>query len=384
MENLPTSNPFQPGTGTYPPVLAGREEEQSRLASLVRALAEWRQGRSLQAIHLIQAPRGMGKTVLLETLARQVDGEPAFSRVTVLRAPASSLATVEDIARCVGPGGSRFRAAWEWFAGLRLFVVRMQRPQPKEGQAAVRSAFDRRRRTPFLLLVDEAHTLRPEVCHVLLNEFQDRTGHQPCALVLAGTPPLKAFLLSEEVNASFAERAPVIAPGLLTPPDAAKALRVPMWDTWEVDHEVLQAAAEDSAGYPYFLQLWGEALWDAGRTRRTVDRQVLAAARERVDASRTEFYVNRLDEFEDFAVREGIDRQVVLAALRAVGSAVARPGAALARRELDGLLERSGLDSRTAAMVRGQIADKGFLVRHGGLWHVGIPSLATFVAHHAG
>ena len=358
MEHLPFSNPFQPGTGTYPPVLAGRKDEQSRLTNLVHALAEWRRGQTLQAIHLIQAPRGMGKTVLLETLARQVTAEPVLAKVTVLRAPASSLGTVEDIARCIGADGSWFRP--------------------------VRRAFDRRRRTPFLLLIDEAHTLRPEICHVLLNEFQDRTGRQACALVLAGTPPLKAFLLSDEVNASFVERAPVIAPGLLSPPDSAKALRVPMWDTWDVDHEVLRAATEDSAGYPYFLQLWGEALWDAGQARQTIDQQVLATARQRVNASRTEFYASRLDEFEDFAVRQGIDRATVLAALQTVASEVARPGATITRRELNDLLERAGLDAGTAALIRGQIADKGFLVRSGGLWQAGIPSLASFIADHAG
>ena len=67
MEQPAATNPFQPGAGSYPPVLAGREEEQARLASLVRVLADWRPGRPLQPIHLIEAPRGMGKTVLLET-----------------------------------------------------------------------------------------------------------------------------------------------------------------------------------------------------------------------------------------------------------------------------------------------------------------------------
>ena len=156
-----------------------------------------------------------------------------------------------------------------------------------------------------------------------------------------------------------------------------------MWDTWDVDHDVLRAAAEDRTGYPYFLQLWGEALWDEGQARQTIDEQVLAAAREKLDASRTEFYANRLDEFEDFAIRQDVDRSAVLAVLQRVASEVARPGATITRRELNDLLERAGLDAGTAALVRGQIADKGFLVRSGGLWRAGIPSLASFIAHHA-
>ena len=100
-----STNPFQPGAGSYPPVLAGREAEQARLASLVESLADWRPGRPLQAIHVIQAPRGMGKTVLLQALERHVAGDYAWAHVTVLRTPASNLLAV--VARGRGAGRTR-------------------------------------------------------------------------------------------------------------------------------------------------------------------------------------------------------------------------------------------------------------------------------------
>ena len=57
-------NPFAPGPGTHPPVLAGREAERGRLRTLVEDL----HARCAGPVHLLQAPRGMGKTVLLREL----------------------------------------------------------------------------------------------------------------------------------------------------------------------------------------------------------------------------------------------------------------------------------------------------------------------------
>ncbi len=57
-------NPFAPGPGTSPPVLAGREAERRRLQAIVEDL----HARCSGPVHLLQAPRGMGKTVLLRDL----------------------------------------------------------------------------------------------------------------------------------------------------------------------------------------------------------------------------------------------------------------------------------------------------------------------------
>ena len=382
MEQALATNPFQPGTGSYPPVLAGRTEEQATLAKLVRSLADWRPGMPIQAIHLIEAPRGMGKTVLLETLARLAESDPILGRVMVLRTPASNLSTVDEIARHVEPAPSWYQAAWGWFAGMRWLGLHLQRPGATDGRSAMRAAFERRRRKPLLLMVDEAHTLPPDVCHVLLNEFQDRSGRQPCALVLAGTPALRAYLLSEAVNASFVERAPVIAPGLLSPEDAATALHVPAWKAWDIHPAILDTAVEESYGYPYFLQHWGKALWDAGVARRAVDPTALDIARGAVDAARTALYVTRFDEFEDFAIREGVDRRTVLAAVQAAAREATRSGAAITTGSLNDLLDDAGLDSKTGVSLRRQMADSGFLVREGDLWRPGIPSLAAYIANH--
>ena len=379
-----SKNPFQPGAGGYPPVLAGREDEQAQLVSLVESLADWQLGQPLQAIHVVQAPRGMGKTVLLQALERRASDDTALAKVTILRTPASNLPTLADVARRIEPEPSWLRKLLGWVAGLRVLVVLFQRPLRDGGGETVdvKMAFDRRRRLPFLLLVDEAHTLPPEVCHVLLNEFQDRSTRQPCALVLVGTPALHPYLLSAEVNASFVERAPLIVPGLLSSADAVKALRVPDWEGWEVDEKVLDVAVEDSLGYPYFLQLWGSALWNAGQDRLAVDPSAQLVATREVDAARTALYVNRFDEFEDFATREGLDRRAVLDAVQAVARQVETPGSAITTGKLNDLLEQAGLDPRASALVRRCTMENGLLVRTGDDWGPAIPSLAAYMSEH--
>ena len=59
-----TRNPFAPGPGTRPPVFSGREVERRRPGAIVEDL----NARCAGPIHLLQAPRGMGKTVLLRDL----------------------------------------------------------------------------------------------------------------------------------------------------------------------------------------------------------------------------------------------------------------------------------------------------------------------------
>ena len=64
MASAAPRNPFAPGPGTRPPVLAGRDAERG----LLRAIVDDLHARCAGPVHLLQAPRGMGKTVLLRDL----------------------------------------------------------------------------------------------------------------------------------------------------------------------------------------------------------------------------------------------------------------------------------------------------------------------------
>ena len=371
-------NPFQRGTGSYPPVLAGREAELSALRRLLDRLAD----RSLeQTIHLMQAPRGLGKTVLLQALQREASVQDGA--VDVLRTSAGAFPSLDDLAELASPVAPLPRRILGWFAGLSLFGVRIQ--QPPRGGSGLRNleeALDRRSRRPLLLAIDEAHMLPPDVCRVLLNLFQNLAGETPCALLLVGTPALTLHILSPEVGASFAERAPMIVPDLLSPAESIEALRVPQWRGWAVDESVLKDVADDALGYPFFLQLWGEQLWDAGLPRQTVDMQTLEAARQGVEAVRTRFYAARFDEFEQFAVEQDVDRGAFMAALQRIAPAVSGSDATITTRELTDMLEGAGLDPAQAMSAKQCFVDNGFLARVGDDWCAAIPSLATYIRNH--
>ena len=367
------SNPFQRGTGSYPPVLAGREAELSALRRLLNGLAD---GTLEQTIHLMQAPRGLGKTVLLQALER--DESVRVAAVDVRRTSAGAFPSFDDLAYSIEPWRRRLL---NWIAGATIGGVRVQRPSGG-GATNLVLALERRPRRPLLLAVDEAHALAPDVCRTLLNAFQNVTGQARCALLLVGTPALKPLLLSEEVNASFAERAPAILPGLLSLGESIEAIRVPQWKAWEVDESVLREVAADCLGYPFFVQLWGEQLWEAGWSRRAVDRRTFDAARKRVDAVRADFYAARFDEFERVGIDQGVGREALLAAVQRIVPQVSAPNAKITTRELNRALDEEGLNQSQAALARKCFMETGFLDRRGDEWQAAIPSLATYIEEH--
>ena len=416
-------NPFQRGTGSYPPVLAGRQAELTALRRLLSGLAN---GTLEQTIHLMQAPRGLGKTVLLQALQR--DAAVRVEGVDVRRTSAGVFTDIDDLAQLIEPAQSLPRRLLNWFAGANALGIRLERPTGGGGKTLrmIERALEQRSRRPLLLAVDEAHVLPPSVCRALLNafhatdtkgsvatdggccmegrsglgpeagpvpserevpdtamgRFQNATGKARCALLLVGTPALTPLLLSQEVNASFAERAPAIMPGLLSLDESIEALHVPQWREWEVEEPVLAEVAADCLGYPFFLQLWGEQLWEAGRSRRAVDAQAFHAARTGVDAVRTDFYAARFDEFERFGMVEGVGRAALLAAVQRIAPEISEWKAAITTLRLNQAMEDLGLNESQVAAAKRCFIDNGFLTRHGDDWQAAIPSLATYIREH--
>lgn len=302
-------NPFRPGPGTWPPVLAGRDDERAALQRIAEDLL----ARRADPIHLMEAPRGMGKTVLLLYLERS-----APSGLTVVRTSAADLPDVGALARKLATPKEGLRRLVGQVVGVSVAGLSLEREAAGGRTGRGIEAALRSREEPLLLAIDEAHALAPEVAHVILNAMQGAAGTDgsSCAVLLTGTPQLRPHLLSERVNASFVERSPLIAPGLLTERASREALDAEAWRDWEREPSVLEEAARDGMGYPYFLQLWGEALWDAGVDRRRVDCNTLRSAKSQVNAVRADFYAHRYDDFEVMARSHGIASDAMLAAVR--------------------------------------------------------------------
>lgn len=162
-------------------------------------------------------------------------------------------------------------------------------------------------------LYDEAHTMHDQPRRhqyplgVLLGAFvqaQDQDDPPlPVMLVVSGLPPLvqnlqaarshteRLFRVEELGNLSL------IQPAREQPSPAALALIKPAHDTGiRFESAVAERVAADVDGYPYFIQKYGEALWDAADAANlpAVTAKLYASTRARVqDALDAEFFENR-------------------------------------------------------------------------------------------
>ena len=278
-------NPFRPGAGHTPPHLAGRETEQRSLGTVLREAKSSGNGEMI----VMYGPRGTGKTVLLNWFEAECDKVGA---VTIDATPAGDLESSADLPRLLLP---QSRLPDEVSVGL-TGVLSMEwknsdtEPAGKLSDHLVAAC----RKTPRVLLLDEAHTLDPKTCRSLLTLTQKVAHKAPFLLVMAGTPGLLPFLMS--VGATFVERSQKLAVGRLDEQGAAEAINIPLQqDGISIEEAALSRAVKDAQCYPYFLQLWGRALWDAA-AERDADRLTnvdVEQAMPKIVAHREGFYKSR-------------------------------------------------------------------------------------------
>ena len=151
-----------------------------------------------------------------------------------------------------------------------------------------------------MLGIDEAHTMPVTVGRELLTAAQrwQRQG-LPAMLLLAGTPDLPAHL--RKMGASFWERSKQLPIGRLGPGASEDAVRIPLEERGRsIAADALSRIAEESHGYPFFLQLWGELLWKECRsTPRQLTCMHVDRVRPQFEQDRNRFYLNRCSELHE-------------------------------------------------------------------------------------
>jgi len=286
---------FTPGTGATPPALTGREREQGVLTG---CLADLLGGTSPPHDVVLTGPRGTGKTVLINWFERACrDHEPD---VDVLKLTPSDIPTRDALIEVLAPP-----------AGIAKLLPRklgvaavgsVEWAPPTGGVRNLRAELTARcRRKPLAVLLDEAHTLDVEVGRTLLNASQQVRVDAPFLLVLAGTPGLAAHLGTMDVSFWSRLGEGRLGIGLLSDAAARAALVEPLAAHGDgIDADALATVVEYSQRYPYFIQLWGEALWErrlaTGATQLTIAHAT--AARPGVTARITDYYEDRYLELD--------------------------------------------------------------------------------------
>lgn len=285
----PVSNPYRPGAGRRPPVLAGREPLLRSFDVVRRRAEEFGEG---DRSWVLTGLRGVGKTVLLNELLSQVSSSgwitakveagatvslPIGLKHALVRGLRTAsgrhpenrlkrlLGVFTSFSVTVDPGGS---------LGLGMEVA------PTTGAAdSGRFADDlatlfeelgtsaRELGVGVLILVDELQETRPDELAALntaVHHLGQADDPLPLIVVGAGLPSLPAQLADAT---SYAERLyDYRTIGLLDDDAARDALVLPAADrgvNWTADG--LDLAIGTARGYPYFLQAIGKHVWDHAR-----------------------------------------------------------------------------------------------------------------------
>ncbi len=305
-------SPFNPGDGIIPPELTGREKEQHELKSYFTRL---QQKIAPSNNVIVCSPRGNGKTALLRWFERFIKEDNANNIDTLWLTP-DEIPTTELLLDQLARSDWRTKFAKDLqvsleatvspealglplgAANLKLHTGTVQ--QQKFRNLVAKELTDRCAKKPLVVIIDEAHALDIETGRTLLNASQKTRAAAPFLLILAGTPGLQNRL--QHMGATFWERSERLYPNLLSQRDTAKALVKPL-EKYHItcEEDCLEAIIQDTQGYPYFVQLWGDKLFYALKQsgQACIDRDITTFARDEVEVRKKYFYRDRYNEIKE-------------------------------------------------------------------------------------
>jgi hypothetical protein len=280
---LKRENPYTPGAGRKPPLLAGRDADLENFQSLTERLAAGGYERSL----IYSGLRGVGKTVLLMELdvlaseagwattdVQEVGSQPDF-RTTFARMATRllremsrrhrvkqrvdrALAVVKAFSLAV-PGAVQLKLDVEAATGIA------DTGDPEQDLVDLLGEIGevaRETRSGALFLLDEMHNLDGGSLAAICIALQAVSRSAlPVALVGAGLPDLQVRLISAKPYADRLFQYHEL--GRLPGPAARTALIAPAATRgMEFEEQAARLVVRESAGYPYFIQEYGLELWN--------------------------------------------------------------------------------------------------------------------------
>ena len=311
-------NPFSPGAGSPPPELIGRSEVLEDARVLIGRL---KAGRSVQSL-LLNGLRGVGKTVVLNEI-RDMSRKQGILPIKIEINEDETLAEqlvpllkdtffdLDRLAKAKDKIKKGIVALRNFMGTLKLrygdFGIDIE-PIPGladsgslqhdlialfrcVGEAAAEQS------NAVLLLIDEIQCLPGKDLRALIMMAHEMQQERlPVAIVGAGLPILPGLVGNVKTYAERLFLFPTV--GALSEDEAMRAIRVPLSEGGvAIDDRALRLVAQESRGYPYFIQEWGYQLWNraAGKPIQSKDVSALAEKVEaRLDANFFRVRIERL------------------------------------------------------------------------------------------
>ena len=281
----PIQNPYAPGAGTPPPLLAGRDDLLSAFQVIIGRAAA---GRAFQH-PVLSGLRGVGKTVLLRQY-RAVAADAGWAAEMVEVRPDGDLrAQVAEALRPMVRSVNRRwrnrqrahhigRIAASFLRGAAATVSRGGMTLGFEPESGVADSGDfETDLTELLAALGEGAREEGVGATLLIDELQDAdTDHLaalagaahrinqdrlPVVIGGAGLPPVGRILSEAR---SYSERLfSIRVVGRLSREDSSLALSEPAARlAVAYEPEALQQLVEESGGYPFFIQAYGKHAWE--------------------------------------------------------------------------------------------------------------------------
>jgi len=311
-------NPFRPGAGHMPPYLAGREEEQKEFKTLLN------QEVILKNL-VLTGLRGVGKTVLLETLkpiaigagwlwvgadfseSTSVNEQNICVRLlTDLSVVTSSLSIPDNASGTVGfKRGSSTNLNFDGLLHLYNKTPGMAIDKIKRVLEVTWEALEKERRKGIIFAYDEAQNLADQSekdqypLSLLLDLFQSiQKKGIPFMLALTGLPTLFPKLVEAR---TFSERMfRVVTLERLNREDSIDAIVKPTEKcSFKFRGETVDLIYETSGGYPYFIQFICRELFDAWIQRIDDGKNPVARTGDIVRKLDTDFFSGRWSKATD-------------------------------------------------------------------------------------
>ena len=364
-------NPFRPGRGVLPPLIAGRERELE-LAEEYLAILD--RGESPSDDLLFYGPRGNGKTTLRLEIERR-------ARARHLRVERFPVAALTDGSRLVRQLQERAGVLGAQVTGVQIAGSGMTGTPPAPIEDIDRlfalwvGAVGAR---PMVITLDEVQALDPDIARPFFEAVQEaKTRAVPFLMIAAGTPDApRRIQQAGTFNERGFEPVPV---GRLERSDTTAALAEPARAAGRpIAPDALALLAEESQDYPYFVQRLGHASWRAA-ARTGTDSISLTAAEQGIAECGA-----RIERFYEDRYQEARARRVA-PALKPLARLFSENDGRVTESQLGSLLQAlvdEGAVGFDDLALEQELSDLGVVwsVRPG-LWEPGIPSFADYLIH---